>query len=242
MSGTTLRGVGTGPKATSAPGLLGFARSTLGAKAIVAVTGLLLVGFVVQHLAGNLLIYAGPEATNAYAATLKGSGALLWVARGGLLVCFLVHIGAALRLAQLNSAARPERYVYEDTIQASWASRHMVLTGLLVLAFVAYHLAHFTLGVTNPDYLGFEDPMKRHDVYRMVVTGFKAPAVSGTYIAAMILVALHISHGFGSLWRTLGVSDSRLQRGLHKLGWALAVGIWLGFVSIPITILAGVIK
>jgi succinate dehydrogenase / fumarate reductase cytochrome b subunit len=123
--------------------------SSLGRKYWMAVTGFLLIGFVLVHMAGNLLIYAGPDALNSYAATLKANPLILWGFRTGLFVVFLVHVYLGLSLTNENKAARPIAYVYEDTLHASWASRHMLLTGLVLLAFILYHLAHFTLGVVK---------------------------------------------------------------------------------------------
>jgi succinate dehydrogenase / fumarate reductase cytochrome b subunit len=125
-------------------------RSSLGKKYLMAVTGLLLVLFVLGHMSGNLLIYAGRDALNTYAAALKHRPALLWTARIGLLVVFVLHVYLGLKLTQENYAARGSRYVHESTMQASWASRHMLLTGVVLLAFVVYHLAHFTFGVVKP--------------------------------------------------------------------------------------------
>jgi succinate dehydrogenase / fumarate reductase cytochrome b subunit len=124
-------------------------RSSLGSKYVMAITGLLLIGFVLAHMTGNLLVFLGPDAINSYAHALKDKPALLWTARLGLLVVFVVHVVLGIRLTMQNRAARPTPYVYEDTLQASWASRHMLLTGLVLLAFVVYHLAHFTLGVVK---------------------------------------------------------------------------------------------
>ncbi len=123
--------------------------SSLGSKYVMAITGLLLIGFVIGHMAGNLLLFAGPDALNSYAHALKERPALLWTARLGLLLVFVVHIVYGIRLTWRNRAARPIPYIREDTLQASWASRHMLLTGLVLLAFVIYHLAHFTLGVVT---------------------------------------------------------------------------------------------
>lgn len=124
-------------------------RTSLGKKYAMAITGLLLIGFVLGHMAGNLLIFAGPNALNSYAHSLKANPALLWAARGGLLVVFLLHLYFAITLTLQNKAARPQGYAYEATLHASWASRHMMLTGLVLLAFIVYHLAHFTLGVVT---------------------------------------------------------------------------------------------
>jgi succinate dehydrogenase / fumarate reductase cytochrome b subunit len=132
------------------------ARSSLGKKYLMAITGLLLIGFVLAHMAGNLLILLeivqpglGRDALNGYAQKLKGMGSLLWIARGGLLLLFVVHLYLALKLRWENSAARPKAYAYQNTLQASWASRHMLLTGLVLFAFILYHLAHFTFGLVH---------------------------------------------------------------------------------------------
>jgi succinate dehydrogenase / fumarate reductase cytochrome b subunit len=125
-------------------------RSSLGSKYLMAITGLLLIVFVIAHMIGNLLLFLGPDAVNSYAHALKEKPILLWTARIGLLVVFVVHVLLGIRLTRQNSEARPVRYVYEDTMQASWASRHMLLSGLVLLAFVIYHLAHFTFGVVKP--------------------------------------------------------------------------------------------
>lgn len=130
--------------------LLRPVRSSLGSKFVMAITGLGLTAFVLGHMAGNLLIFASGDAINNYAAALKHNPGLLWTARIILLVIFLLHIWLGFSLTQSNSQARPVRYVYEDTVEASWASRHMFLTGLLLLGFVIYHLAHFTFGVIKP--------------------------------------------------------------------------------------------
>lgn len=124
-------------------------RSSLGSKYVMAVTGALLMGFILAHMAGNLLIYAGPDAINSYAQALKKNPALLWTARTGLFLLFTFHIVLGIWLSRQNQIARPNRYVYEDTKKASWASRHMMLTGLLLLTFVLYHLAHFTFGIVK---------------------------------------------------------------------------------------------
>jgi succinate dehydrogenase / fumarate reductase cytochrome b subunit len=133
-------------------------QSSLGSKYVMALTGLALMGFVIVHMSGNLLIYAGPDALNAYAHTLKERPPLLWAFRLGLLAIFLIHIILGTRLTLQNMAARgPVRYYYERTVQASWASRHMMLTGLVLLAFVVYHLAHFTFGVVKKADVGRGD-------------------------------------------------------------------------------------
>lgn len=217
-------------------------QSSVGAKAAMAVTGLLLALFVVAHLLGNLLVFAGPEATNAYAQGLKDLGALLWLARIGLLAVFLVHVGSALRLWRLNRAARPQPYAVSESDAVTYAGRSIVLTGALVLAFAAYHLLHFTLFATNPEFAQLRDAQGRHDVYAMVIRGFGNAAVSGVYLASMVLLGLHLSHGVTSLFQSLGLSSPSYDPFIKRLGpWSGGV-IAVGFMSIPLAVLAGVLK
>jgi len=240
--------------------------TSIGGKVVVAITGLLLVGFVLGHMAGNLLIFLGRDWINAYAHHLKSLGMLLWIIRGGLLAVFVVHLVTALRLTLANSAARPVAYVYEDTMQASWASRHMALTGLMLLVFIVYHLAHFTAGavdtasaqfdgstgkpapVANKHYLDLTDALQtvndvktwvpdhgkplraikhpgeeyRHDVYSMVVNGFRNPFASVAYLVAMAVLGLHLWHGASSMLQTLGLNSRPWGKTVSVVGPAIA--------------------
>lgn len=222
--------------------LLRPVRTSVGSKYVMAVTGLGLIAFVVAHMIGNLLIYRGREALNSYAHALESSPVLLWTARLGLLAIFVVHVVQGVRLTRQNVKARPVRYVYEDTVQASWASRHMLLTGLVILAFVIYHLLHFTFGVTNPKdfkYVLPQDPKGYHDVAGMVVAGFREWPVALAYVVAQVFLGLHLWHGAGSWFQSLGLNNKAWQGLTHKLGQALAVVIAMGNSSIPLIILAG---
>lgn len=255
---------------------LRLARSSLGGKYLMALTGLLLIGFILGHMAGNLLIYAGADALNSYAHALKSKPPLLWAARLGLFVVFLVHIGLGLKLTRQNIEARPVRYVREDTIRASWASRHMLLTGLLVLAFLLYHLAQFTFGVVNKaevqvagasttrSYLELAELREsesgrfvsstvelsslspggnaRHDVYRMVVSGFSVPLVSISYLVAMVFLALHLWHGGSSWFQSLGLNNPSYDWLTRGLGPFLAIVVFVGNCSIPIAVLLGIVR
>jgi succinate dehydrogenase / fumarate reductase cytochrome b subunit len=239
--------------ANAGPGrLLAPLATTVGQKYIVAVTGLILVGFLVGHFAGNALIFKGRDALNAYARGLRDLGALLWVARIGLLVAFVVHIAVATRLNLRNKAARPEPYRYRRFTRATFASRTMLLSGLVILAFTLYHLAHYTFAVTQhaPDGTSFHqlvqtdwDPLDRAkpraDVYRMVVLGFQNVWVSLIYVAAQLVLALHLSHGVGSTFQTLGWNAPRYGPLIRNLGWLLTAVIVLGNISIPAAVLAG---
>ncbi len=212
--------------------------SGVGAKGLVAITGLMLTGFVVMHLSGNLLMFAGPDAMNAYAAGLKKLGALLWIARGGLLAAFILHLGLAVKLNLENKAARPQKYAHEATMRATFASTHMVHTGLLMFAFIAYHLAHYTFRIASDDV----NAVPAEDVYGMVVAGFSSPVVSGFYILAMAALAMHLYHGVSSAFQSLGIYHPNINVVTNKLGPIIAAIVFLGFSSIPIAVLSGCIK
>jgi len=218
--------------------LVNFAKSSIGAKVVMGVTGVMLIGFVVMHMIGNLQVFLGPDVLNAYGKMLHDLGGLLWVARFGLIGAVLLHIVSGLRLASLNKAARPVRYVNEATVQASFASRHMKLTGLVLLAFIIYHLLHFTLGVTHPDHVGTVGDTGVKDIYKMVVMGFQQPAVSVSYIIAMILLGLHLNHGASSLFKSLGLRNEKYNSMLDKVGPTLAAIVVLGNCAMPIAVMA----
>jgi succinate dehydrogenase / fumarate reductase, cytochrome b subunit len=219
-------------------------QSSIGKKWIVALTGLVLVGYVFAHLAGNLQIFLPDKGRiNAYGAFLHSLGPLLWVIRGFLLACFIIHIGTTIQLAIENRKARPERYEGVRYRKASWAGRSMVMSGLIVLCFVIFHLLHFTAFVIQPEFAEMKEALpngtERHDVYRMVVTAFQQPAASCFYILGMILLCMHLSHGFGSLVQTLGLNSTKLAPWLVNGGRVLAVIICLGYISIPIAVMTG---
>jgi succinate dehydrogenase / fumarate reductase cytochrome b subunit len=216
-------------------------RSSVGAKYIMALTGLGLMIFVIAHMSGNLLIYGGRDALNAYAHGLTEHPMLLWSARGGLLTIFLIHMLFALRTWQDSQSARPIPYVHEDTIQASWASRHMMLTGIVLLLFVVYHLLHFTFGVVDSGNFKRalpEDP-KQLDVAGMVVAGFKQPLISVSYILAQIFLGLHLWHGGSSWLQHLGLNGRGYDAIVNHLGAVVALVVVIGNCSIPLVILMG---
>jgi succinate dehydrogenase cytochrome b subunit len=231
-----------------------FVTSSVGMKATTAVTGLLLTGFVIIHLIGNLKLFAGRDAINGYARFLKDQGPLLWVARGGLLTVFAVHVYLALTLALRARAARPVRYQHPGTIQASTGSVTMPWTGLVILAFAIFHLAHYTFGwvkttpatnangeIVQANYLSLVDPQQRHDVYSMMVAGFRDPLISILYLAAMGFLFVHLSHGIGSAFQTLGLNTPRLQPFVSRLSWTLAFVIVAGNVLIVVAVWCGLV-
>jgi succinate dehydrogenase / fumarate reductase, cytochrome b subunit len=232
-----------------------FVTTSVGMKATTAVTGLLLTGFVVVHLIGNLQVLpvmGGREAINSYAQFLKDLGPVLWIARGALLTVFALHIYLALTLAMRASAARPVAYQHPATIQASTSSVTMPWTGLALLSFIVFHLAHFTFGwvTTTPavtpggapveaNYLALVDLAGRHDVYSMVVAGFKNPVVSVLYIVAMVFLYVHLSHGIGSVFQTLGLNTPRTQPFVTGLSRTLALVLAAGNIAIVVLVWTG---
>ena len=216
-------------------------RSSLGKKYIMAISGFLLFLFVIIHMLGNLQVYLGPEPMNAYAALLKSKPGLLWAARAGLLLLAIVHITSAVTLAAENRAARPENYKEGKPI-ASFASRTILVSGLVIFAFVIYHLMHFTFGVTNPEFMRLEDLNSQHDVYKMVVLGFSNPWVSAFYLVSMGLLCLHLSHGLSSMFQSLGIRSRSNIRAVTMFARVSALLIFIGNCSIPISIMAGVVR
>lgn len=218
-------------------------RSSIGGKQVVAITGLALVGFLIAHMVGNLQVFAGKQVLNDYAQMLKGLGPLLWVMRIGLLAVFVLHVVTAVRLTTANRDARPFPYAHENTVQASFASRYMIWTGVLVLLFVVYHLAHFTLGVTNPSHYAMEQPIGdgsvRHDVYSMVVLGFSDPLIVLIYVAAQGVLFFHLVHGISSVFQTMGFCHARYTPLVDVVGKGLAAVIAGGNILIALGVFLG---
>lgn len=219
-----------------APGPLGLLDSTIGQKAVMAVTGVILVGFLIAHFLGNALVYAGPEAINAYSAMLHGSRGLLWVARFLLLGSALLHVGAAVRLTVKNNAARPQRYRVKRDIATTYAARTMVWSGPVLFGFIVYHLAHLTLGVAPGPYVH-----SATDVYANIVNGFRIPWVALLYIGSMTCLGLHLFHGVFSIFQTLGINHSAYNACIRRGALLVALLVTLGNISIPLSVLLGLV-
>lgn len=226
--------------------------STVGQKILVAITGTILVTFVVFHMIGNLKMFSGRDSINAYAYFLKHSlGALIWVARAGLLVAFLLHIFLTIRLKMCAAAARPVGYYRMKAAQASPASTSMLWTGLVIGAFAVYHLAHFTFGWAHEvengrggftNYLALTDDEGRHDVYSMVVAGFSVWWICAIYLFAQLMLFVHLSHGIASVLRTLGVVGKRFEPVAKLLALATAGTVLVGNYAIVIAVWAGYVR
>jgi succinate dehydrogenase / fumarate reductase, cytochrome b subunit len=235
-----------------------FFGSSIGRKILMAVTGLVLIAFVVGHLVGNLQIFQDPDHINGYAHFLRDLGWLLWAARIGLIVAVAVHIWAATVLTLENNKARGGAYGFKHTIQATLASRTMRWTGYIVLIFVLYHLAHFTWGAAQtttfkdnlPAYTmqheyrvaGFPvvaTGTKVPDVHTMMILGFQHPLVSVFYIVAVGLLSFHLLHGIDSMFQTLGLRTSKWSGALRTIAVVFCLAYFAGNLAIPAAVLAG---
>jgi succinate dehydrogenase / fumarate reductase, cytochrome b subunit len=214
---------------------LRFYRTSIGKKVVMAITGLILFGYVAIHMLGNLQVFMGPEHLNNYAATLKSNLALLWTARLVLLTAGIWHIVAALQVTRMSQRSRPEGYYYKDVMVANYASRTMRWTGPILAVFVIYHVLHFTTGTVHPHF-------DHADVYANVVTGFRVWAVAAFYIVAMVALGLHLWHGAWSMFQSVGLNSPRADRFLHRFAATAMVVIVMGFISIPVAILARLIS
>lgn len=216
--------------------------SPIGRKWIVALTGIVLVLFVIGHLLGNLSIFLGPDFINNYAHMLESLGELLWFIRGTLLICVVLHIWFTISLWHENKRARPQKYAVKNDLGTTVYSRLMRLSGLTVLAFVLFHLAEFTWQSFTPEYRTWCDARGYRDVYRMMIAGFSNPFVSGFYILAIGLLSMHLSHGIASLFQTLGITSARMRPLFERGGKFIAWLLFAGFVSIPIAVLIGFLR
>ena len=215
-----------------------FLGSTLGLKILMAVTGVVLFGFIVGHVAGNLLVFAGPKAMDAYAKMLKDNPALLWGARLTLLLSVIVHIGVSIRLTRLKTDARPVGYEGKKPHGSTYASRTMMWSGPIIGLFVIYHLMHFTFGNMHPTKANFNPAT----VYNNVVIGFQSAPVALVYIIAMIALGLHLSHGIWSMLQTVGVNRPHLEPALRRIAIFVSAAIMSGFIVIPLAVALKVLK
>ncbi|NBX01442.1 succinate:quinone oxidoreductase [bacterium] len=211
--------------------------ASIGKKIIMALTGLVLAGFVLGHMSGNLLMFKGPQAINAYAEWLHSHPGALWIARFILILSVIGHIWTGILLTLENRAARAGGPAIDATRRASISSRTMPYSGIVILAFLGFHLLHYTFRKVA---LGGKD--FGEDVYAMVVFGFSSPAVSVFYIVSMLLLCLHLSHGVSSVFQTLGLRNERWRGRVDLIATAYGWIIALGFISIPLAVLLGCIK
>ena len=201
----------------------------------MALTGVILTGFVLIHMTGNLLLYQGPEALNHYAELLQSKPPLVWTARLVLLASVALHIWAATTLTLANWAARPVGYRKTAYEASTYASRTMRWGGPLLLLFIVYHLLHFTVGAVHPDFV-------RGDVYHNVVIGFRDPRVAFFYVLSMAALSLHLFHGVNSMLQTLGLSHPRYNGLRSVIGAGFAAAVTLGNLSFPLSVFFGLVR
>ncbi len=214
----------------------------IGKKVVMAITGIALIGFVIGHMLGNLKIFTGAETINAYSRFLREVGTpeleygqLLWLVRIFLLICVALHITAAVQLTRMSRAARPIGYTTKRDIETTWAARTMRWGGVLLVAFIVFHLLHFTGGVVGFGTGQFKDLA----VYQNVVAGFAVWPIAVFYIVAMGALCLHLDHGIWSMLQTLGWNTARNEPTLQIISRVIAIVVFLGFTSVPVAVLAG---
>jgi succinate dehydrogenase / fumarate reductase cytochrome b subunit len=220
--------------------------SSLGKKYLMAGSGAVMILFVLGHLAGNLQIFLGPEAINRYGHFLQSNAEILWPARIVLLATIALHIWSATRLTLENRAARPQAYEHWEPTAATYASRTMMWSGVIVAFFIIYHLLHFTVMVkavnlTGHDFHTFTQILpgheERHDVYQMMIIGFQQPIVSVFYLVGVGLLCLHLSHGISAMFQSLGWKKYSYGQCLDRASKWVAALIFLGYSSIPVAIM-----
>ena len=215
--------------------MFGFYHSTIGKKIIVALTGIILVGFVMGHLLGNLQVFVDAQQFNDYAAYLKKTKPLLWGTRLVLLISVFFHILCTVQLTRQNRQSRPEKYSEKKNLISSLASRTMIFGGLFLVIYIVYHLLHFTVGSAHPEF-------SHTDIYRNVVIGFSHIGVSLFYILGMVALGFHLYHGVWSLFQTLGLNHPKYNIWRRVLATTVSLVIAGGYISIPLGVLMGVVR
>lgn len=213
-------------------------RSSIGSKVVMALTGLVMIGFLFGHLFGNLLVFLGPEAINGYTEGLHKLPLLVWGTRVVLLVSVILHVVTAVRLTKLNAVAKPIKYAVQHSVAATLPSRTMFPTGAVVLAYIIYHLAHYTGRLINPEY----KLLPANDTYSMVLMGFQNPVISLIYIVAMVALGFHLNHGMRSSLQTLGINHPKYNSWIRVMPPVLCGLLTAGFISIPVAVFCGLIK
>jgi len=212
-----------------------FYESTIGKKAIMAVSGLILFGYLIAHMLGNLQIFLGSQVMNHYAEALHGNPPLLWTARVVLLISVALHIWSSIQLSLIKKEARPVSYVKRTNVVSPWASRSMMLSGPIIDAFVIFHLLHLTTGTVHPRFVELHP-------YENLVTGFVIVPVALAYVVAMIFIGFHLSHGVWSMFQSMGFSHPRYTPMIKKFAAVVSWMIIAGFISVPIAVLLGLVR
>jgi succinate dehydrogenase / fumarate reductase, cytochrome b subunit len=216
-------------------GMGAFFGSTLGKKVVMAVSGVILVGWIIGHVLGNLLIFRGPVAVNEYAAFLKSNAAFLWGMRVFMLTMVVAHVVAAVQLYRIQRAARPEGYRALKPQASTFSSRSMRIGGFILAVFLVYHILHFTTGHLHPSF-------SHTNVYGNMVSAFSIPWVAAIYIVAVAALGLHLFHGVWSVFQSLGINHRSINPARRRLATVIAVAVYIGFTAIPIAVLFGLLR
>ncbi len=221
-----------------------FLKSSVGRKIVMAVSGLMMVLFVIAHLLGNTSVFGGPDGINAYAMKLHELAPFVWAYRLVMVGLLSLHVFFGVQLTLENSGARPRAYAVRKSLSATFAGKSMIWTGIIIGVFLIYHLLQFTFQVTDPEIAAGShlDPLGRPDVFHMVVFSFRKTVISSIYIVALLALAFHLAHGIQSFFQTLGLNSETTFRGIIKSGKLAAFIILLGYISIPIIIFIGILK
>ncbi|MGK0176160.1 MAG: succinate dehydrogenase / fumarate reductase cytochrome b subunit [Lentimonas sp.] len=241
--------------------LCDFLKSTIGRKILMALTGLVLILFVLGHMLGNLQVFLGPDSINAYAYKLHHvmPAALLWAIRLFLIICISIHIWAAITLTLDNRKARPEGYSIKKSVQATYAAKTMRMSGIILFAFIVFHIAHYTARVipgkeyneqiadvalvkNGKPVMENGQPVMTFNVYDMMIEGFQVWWVSAFYILATGLLCMHLAHGFSSMFQTMGIRNKNWRQFLDRTALAYGLIIFLGFAITPVAVLTGILK
>ena len=217
-------------------------QSSVGAKVVMALSGLVLVIYVIFHMLGNLQVFEGPHALNSYAAFLRDLPILLWTARIGLLGIAVVHVALAIRLSLNNRRARPIAYAIHEYRRASITSRTMTASGIVLLLFLVFHLLHLTAGVIGPASADRIDEEGHRDVYGMLIHAFQNPLMVAVYLAGQVGLAFHLSHAVSSSVQTLGFEHAALDRLFKAAGPSVALLVVFGNVAIILAIFLGIVR
>jgi succinate dehydrogenase / fumarate reductase cytochrome b subunit len=217
-----------------------YTRSSIGAKQVMAVTGLLLLLFAIVHMVGHLQMFGGQDMYNAYAHFLQELWEVKWPVRAGLLALLVIHMIIAIGLVARNRAARPVGYARYRPVTSSVVGRAMAVTGLAVFAFLAFHILHFTLGQVQPGYFHVMDPKDRWDAYSMYIRGFQSPAIYAVYLVGIAVLALHLGHGAASWLQSLGLRHPKYPT--DRLGSTIAALLFVGYMVPPTAVLVGILQ
>lgn len=220
-----------------------FCSSNIGLKVLMAITGVVMFGYLIGHVSGNMLIFAGPAAINSYSKFLHDSKGLLWGTRIVLLASIVVHLWATIRFLKLRSDARPVPYGMKVPHGTSFAARTMYWSGPVIALFIVYHILHLTTGTVHPTFAKNVNLTTHEvDVYANLVEGFQRPLASGIYILAMLAIGFHLSHGIWSMLQTIGVNRPNWEPALRCVAVIAAVAITGGFIAVPAAVLLGIVK